>query len=189
MTDSTDALLVARAKGLHGRSAYEQAWSEIVSRYSRLMEQIAYNIVRLQHVACEIVQQTFLNALLHIRTFEPLNLRAWLTRITRNLALNHARDKKLRGNLMLTSANEPTVESNTERRIWEKQLGQVLDRAMRENLTPEQCRLLKLTVEELSYQEIAMDGSVPIGTVMSRKHRARNTMRRVVSDYLTSNDF
>jgi RNA polymerase sigma-70 factor (ECF subfamily) len=48
-----------------------------------------------------------------------------------------------------------------------------------EHLTPEQRSLLLwVTVEGMSYQDVADILDVPIGTVMSRLSRARQAMRR-----------
>lgn len=46
--------------------------------------------------------------------------------------------------------------------------------------------ILLREVEELSYQEIAAVVNVPVGTVMSRLHSAREQLRAMLADHETS---
>jgi RNA polymerase sigma-70 factor (ECF subfamily) len=66
-------------------------------------------------------------------------------------------------------------DSNLEAQQWEA--SEELNRAMDE-LTPDlRATLLLWAVEEFSYQQIADALEIPIGTVMSRLHRARKQLR------------
>jgi RNA polymerase sigma-70 factor (ECF subfamily) len=66
------------------------------------------------------------------------------------------------------------VDASQEHLVETKQVMAVVDRL------PEDLRsvLLLVTVEDLSYAEVAQVLAIPIGTVMSRLSRARERIRR-----------
>src|SRR5437763_8925659 len=86
----TDAELVARC-----RAGDEQAWAELVERFSRYVYAIATQGFRLSETDAEdVFQEVF------ARTFERLDrlrddaaVRPWLAQLTRNLCVDRLRDR------------------------------------------------------------------------------------------------
>lgn len=108
------------------------------------------------------------------------SLSAWLRRILRNLYLDEIRKGRTRGveqdftalvdNVALSS---PPVDTDAAR-----DFAVTLAR-----LAPEHREILLLvSVEELSYREIAEELKIPLGTVMSRLARARERLRTVMQE-------
>ncbi|HJV95894.1 MAG TPA: RNA polymerase sigma factor, partial [Albitalea sp.] len=104
-------------------------------------------------------------------------LRSWLLSLMHNLHLNQRRDwRHDDGHLALDDVPEATHEPHAlaaERMDLQLALA-ALPPAMREVL-------LLVTVEEYTYAEAAQILDVPVGTVMSRLHRARERLRELMS--------
>ena len=111
--------------------------------------------------------------------------RAWVFSILHNLAISGIRQAARRGqHLTLDDARESDVavrfaqEDGLCRRDILKALSQL----------PEDQRsvLLLVSVEDMSYAQVAGILDVPIGTVMSRLARARSRLRKLMEDNSTA---
>lgn len=131
----------------------------------------------------DLVQETYAKALKGFKSFqEGTNLRAWMFRILRNTFLTS------RSGLMVhnTSSLEEEPERETllahgitpESVLLHSENEQLVLNALAALPVHYREILLLCEVEELSYREIAVVLSLPVGTVMSRLSRARNSLRR-----------
>ncbi len=142
-----------------------------------------------RHQAEDLVQETYLRAFRYRDSYRTgTNLRAWLFAIMRNLFWDRYKPNRHEVSL------DETPEFALFDRVREAETGpeaQVLDRLASKEvlraidaLGPLQREVVLLVdVEEFSYKEAAEILSVPIGTVMSRLHRARQTLQRSLWDY------
>ena len=127
--------------------------------------------------ADDLVQETFARAIAARRSYQAgSNGRAWLCRILCNLAISErrrrARDERLRSRVI---ALQPEAE---QRQPEPHALDDADLAAVLAALHPSERRILELAeIEELSYREIARALDCPVGTVMSRLHRARRRLR------------
>lgn len=128
----------------------------------------------------DLVQETFVRALAARHRYRAgSNARAWLCRILCNLAVSEQRrrrrDERLRARVIAFAPEpEPAAPAPVEQPIDDAALRAALDA-----LAPAERRILELAdVDELSYREIARALDCPIGTVMSRLHRARSRLRQ-----------
>ena len=152
------------------------------------LDNLYANALRLTHNpadAEDLVQETFLKAYRFRARFEQgSNLRAWLFRIQYNAFVNRYRRRTKRREIYDELSAGPVSElsvsseavsalsdpdSNALRPLLAAELEVALD------TLPEDQRsvVLLADVEEFSYREIAEIVGCPIGTVMSRLHRAR----------------
>jgi RNA polymerase sigma-70 factor (ECF subfamily) len=132
----------------------------------------------------DLVQETYVKALKGFSSFQlGTNFRAWIYRILRNTFLTSRKGLKVTMTVPFDfdeeeEGPEPAIEHDTPETL-------LLARSSHESLQsaidqlPVHFReiLLLCEVEEMSYQEIAATLAVPIGTVMSRLSRARQTLR------------
>jgi RNA polymerase sigma-70 factor (ECF subfamily) len=140
------------------------------------LRRFALWLARDAHAADDLVQSTVERALARWKTRrEEESLRAWLFSILYRLFLDGKR-RASRYALLLGSMGreEPTWPSAERVAVAQSTL------AAFAALPPEQRSLLIwISVEGLSYQEVADILEVPIGTVMSRLSRARRALRQL----------
>jgi RNA polymerase sigma-70 factor (ECF subfamily) len=142
----------------------------------------------------DLVQETFIRAFRHRDQFTPgTNLRAWLFRILTNTFINSYRKKSAQPDTTeLDAIEEATLyrrmsgaasstSSEPERLVVDNMLDSEVKQALDE--LPERFRsVVVLDVEGFSYREIAEMLEIPIGTVMSRLHRARRSLQKRLYD-------
>ncbi len=147
---------------------------------------LALQLVRHPDEAADLVQETYLKALGAADRFREQGggMRPWLFKILHNVFYTRlAKSKRaplsmeeLRGTQAEAPApDEPGPAWNLAGLDWE-QVDERLKVAI-EDLRPEYRTVLLLwAVEGLKYREIAQIQEIPIGTVMSRLHRARSIL-------------
>ena len=130
----------------------------------------------------DLVQETFVKAMKGFPSFQQgTNFRAWMYRILRNTFLTSRSGLAATRTVALETEGEEqvvAVSRETPESILLEQAGQQRVQAALEQV-PVIFRevLLLCDVEEMSYLETADTLGVPIGTVMSRLHRARKALR------------
>jgi len=133
--------------------------------------------------ADDIVQETLLRAWKYWDGFEQgTNCRAWLFRIMINLI--RRRRETLESAAVHVSVEEPEIGKvlRFEPRLELDEQGAL---AALDKLPAEYKEIITLIlVEEFSYKETALMLDVPLGTVMSRLHRARRMVQKMLKPSL-----
>jgi RNA polymerase sigma-70 factor (ECF subfamily) len=176
---------IMRAKGMARRRLQFEVDAAVHQPY---LDRLASSLTHHREDAQDLVQETLLRAFRFYDRFEQgTNIRAWLTRILKNNFINTcrqaARERRVFDPVAVApnDAPGPSVEPRAtlpgpEERVIQSRLAdrlaEMLDRL------PEPYRgTLLLHLEDLTYREIADRLDVPVGTVMSRLHRARGLLR------------
>jgi RNA polymerase sigma-70 factor, ECF subfamily len=127
----------------------------------------------------DLVQETYAKALRGFSGFQPgTNFRAWIFRILRNAFLTSRTG--LKSTVDLDEEVTETIASSTpsaETALIEQANRELVQQALTELSVPFREILLLCDVEEMSYEDIAQVLAIPVGTVMSRLHRARKALR------------
>jgi RNA polymerase sigma-70 factor (ECF subfamily) len=155
------------------------------------------NALRLTHAradAEDLVQETVLRAFRFYDRFERgSNVKAWLLRIQYNTFVNRYRRSSKEREIKERMTQEPSGEDVISREAL-RALTDPMGTALRPLISreieaalaelPEDQRMVVVLadIEELSYKEIAAVLGCPIGTVMSRLHRARRALRQILVD-------
>jgi RNA polymerase sigma-70 factor, ECF subfamily len=137
---------------------------------------LAMWLTRDRDEAQDLVQETCSQALQSFHRFTPgTNARAWVFTILRHVRSNRLR-KQGRAPVTIDVDDHldtlPAIESTPHHVTDEEVLG-----ALATLPAGYQEVVLLADVEELTYKEIATMLEVPLGTVMSRLHRARRLLR------------
>ena len=177
---------------LRARSGQEAAYRELIRRYERPIFALLFRMVRDRELAEDLAQETFVKALNAIDSYRPeFKFSSWIFKIANNTAIDHLRRREL-DTLSLDGsphAETPEAMQATALQIGARQetpldtveakeLGSAIEAAIG-LLRPEyrSCILLR-HVEGRAYEEIAEMLNLPLGTVKTYIHRARNELRQ-----------
>lgn len=149
----------------------------------------ALRLTRSPSDAEDLVQDSLVRAYRFYDRFEAgTNFKAWLLRIQMNTFVNRYRRRQRERNVfegpMATTVGEGAVSRASMRALTDP-VGEAQRSLIAQEITSafdalsEESRAMVLLadVEELSYREIADVVGCPIGTVMSRLHRARKQLQ------------
>ena len=147
----------------------------------------------------DLVQETYEKGFASFHQFrEGTNLKAWLYKILTNAFINSYRRRQ----------REPLLSNSDEMEDWQtaraaahtstglvsaesEALARLPDSAVKEALQhiPESFRIAVYLadVEGFAYKEIAEITGVPMGTVISRLHRGRKRLRKLLDGYAREN--
>jgi RNA polymerase sigma-70 factor (ECF subfamily) len=180
---------------LMARAGRETAYRELIRRYERPIFALLFRMVRDRELAEDLSQETFIKALNAIESYRPeFKFSSWIFKIANNAAIDHLRRREL-DTLSLDGsphAETPEAMQATALQIGARQespldaveareLGNAIELAIG-RLRPEylSCILLR-HVEGRAYEEIAEILDLPLGTVKTYIHRARNELRQALA--------
>jgi RNA polymerase sigma-70 factor (ECF subfamily) len=167
-----------------------------VRRYERPVFSLLYRMVRNRGLAEDLAQETFIKVLNGLGSYNPhFRFSSWIFKIANNAAIDQLRKREL-DTLSLDGsphAATPAEMSATALQLGDRhespleelearELGGAIEHAIAK-LRPEYraCVLLR-HVEGHSYEEIARILDLPLGTVKTYIHRARNELRGYLED-------
>lgn len=191
LTNLPDADIVALA-----RQGRDRAFRELVRRYERPVFSLIYRMVRDREAAEDLAQDSFVKVLNHLDRYRPeFKFSSWIFKIANNVAIDHLRRRQLDtvsmdGSPHAASAAEAAASSfdvaaqqeSALEELEAREIGGAIERAIA-RLRPEyrSCIMLR-HVEGRSYEEIAATLDLPLGTVKTYIHRARNELRVALQD-------
>ncbi|MGB0430721.1 MAG: sigma-70 family RNA polymerase sigma factor [Bacteroidia bacterium] len=156
-----------------------------------------YYLASNEDVAKDLLQETFMKAYRFIEYFQVgTNSKAWLIRIMKNNFINDYRKKsKAPYKVDIDDVNQKDdieddhVELDMRQEVFGNLIGDEIMNAV--NALPVDYRLIILLcdIEGFKYDEIAKIIDVPIGTVRSRLHRARNLLKEQLKAYAKEKGF
>ena len=154
------------------------SYEETVVPQIPFLRRRAIQLTRNRAKADDLVQDTCLRALRSFQQFqEGTNVKAWLSRILKNLFINEWRREH-------GKTQVPPPSSHAAQRAQDpfEALSSLEQEAAVEKLLEQIPRCYRVTLElysqDYTYREIAQKMGVPHGTVMSRIHRARARVAR-----------
>lgn len=162
-------------------SETERLIAEQVPRLRRYARALLGDPVR----ADDLVQETVLRALSRRHLWQPgTDMRAWMFTILHNIHVNNQRRRHVRGENQELVDDHPELAAPATQ---EKSL-EIRDLARALELLPDPQRQVVLLVglEGMDYKRVAAVLEIPLGTVMSRLHRGREALRRLMAYGATS---
>lgn len=168
--DATDELAwVARC-----RNGDEAALALIIQRHRNRLIRTAANLLRDRHEAEDVSQEAFLKAFRELhRLRDDRAFSGYLYRICVRLCMDRLRLKR---------AEPSEFDSVQEHEGGAVENRVVIARILEQLPTDLRATLVLREMEQLSYEEVAEVMQVPIGTVRSRLHTAREKFRKLWSE-------
>ena len=159
-----------------------QSFEKLVRKYQDRLYTTMVHVTGNSHEAEEVVQDAMLQAYAKLNTFKGNSqFYTWLYRIAFNMSISRQRKKRPRVSLDQIQENagidpEDHREAPNQRIERSEQTQQIHDALNK--LSEEYRSILVLReMEGCDYDTISGMLSIPVGTVRSRLHRARSTMR------------
>jgi RNA polymerase sigma-70 factor (ECF subfamily) len=178
-----DSLLVERCL-----TGDDLAWEQLVKTHSRRVYAICYRFTGGDSTAQDMTQDVFLRVFRTLGSFRAGEgtFVVWLTRLTRNLLIDHYRRSRQERITDSIEDQLPVLEersatgSRTDGLVAGREASEILQHAL-QRLSPELRETVILRdLEELEYREIAEVLKVPEGTVKSRLNRGRAELARLL---------
>ena len=158
-------------------------WDDVARRYGRFVYTVAYRLTGNHEEAQDLVQEVLLRVNRGLASYQPGSFEGWLSRIATNAFLDDVRRKKRRPVVALTDDAERVLPGavGADETLDASDLPDYLERALRGLPDEFRVAVVLCDVVGLSYQEISEALDVPVGTVRSRIHRGRSSLRSVLA--------
>ena len=150
-----------------------------------VLENFAYSLTHNPDEAKDLVQETFLKALVHKKAYkEGTNLRAWLFTIMKNTFINNYRRNKKVQSVITKEDSTPWINNISGNVIYQAdhntKYAQIV---MLINSLPEEQKIpFEMINQGYKYCEIAEKFNIPIGTVKSRIFLARQKLNQLLDE-------
>jgi RNA polymerase sigma-70 factor (ECF subfamily) len=180
------------------RDGDEEAFETLYERYERKVYTYFVKMVGDRAAAVDLSAEVFERTLGAAPRYKPTGpFQAWLFRIASNLGKNYLSRKRPKASLdapirgadgdesevpLLETIPDPT--SDVESRVMQAELAEAIQKAIAALPEDQRQAITLLVYDDLSYEEIAETTGVSVGAVKSRIHRARETLRVVLKEFL-----
>jgi len=163
------------------------------------MYNFAYRITYDEDTAKDLLQDTYYKAFRFIESFhEGTNAKAWLFRILKNSFINEFRKKNKEPSMVdyqdvetyynSDDVNE-VITSDLRVEVLQDMIGDEVSNALNSLAVDFRIVIILCDLEGFTYEEMSKILDIPIGTVRSRLHRARNLLRERLRSYAKSMGF
>lgn len=182
MPEDDDILIERALKG------DQKAYRGLVERHQTAVYHVVYRIVRNRDAANDLVQETFMKAFSSLESYRSqFRFSTWLYKIAANSSIDHLRKKRIRA-LSLDSPIQtgegevgievPDYTHHPENEMVRREQAISITDAIDD--LPEKYRkvIIARHQEDKSYEEIADELNVPVGTVKARIFRARELLKK-----------
>ena len=171
-----------------------RSFEDEMRRHNQRLFRLAFALVGDESEAEDVLQDSYVRAFERLSTFAGRSgIGIWLARIVRNQAIDHLRLRQARqaaialeaelppkldgGDGYLEHAAAPSAQSDLELERSREEVREMLQQAI--TLLPARFRAVFMLreVEGLSVEDTAAYLGIPVATVKSRDHRARERLR------------
>jgi RNA polymerase sigma-70 factor (ECF subfamily) len=171
-------------KAIDGR---QDAYANLMSRYRGAIHQMMYKMVGNTEDANDLTQEAFTKAFNKLPSYEPrYAFSTWLFKIATNNCIDHIRKKRL-----VTLSIDETIKEDSDQQFSFNIKSSALDpeermvkaqlmkrmRALIGQLSSKYRQMIEMRFfQELSYDEIASELNIPLGTVKAQLFRAKEML-------------
>ena len=159
----------------------------LVKRHQKATFNLIYRLLGDYDEAAEVAQEVFLSAYKSIKQFRgQANFSTWLYRIAFNHASTRRKTLKLAEQRYVPLDDTDIVgESSSDpvKSAEQKEIQQRVQQALNSLDKEEAMVILLRDLQDVPYDEVAAILGIPMGTVKSRLHRARQSLKAQLSPY------
>ena len=165
-------------------SGEQELFSELVTRYKRLVYSVVYNMLNDQQEVNDVSQEVFIRIYQSLGRYNPeFKFSTWTVKIATNLCLDILRKRKVES-LPMDDITETASSMDTpEARYLKKERSKRIRDAIEE--LPEKYRLPVILFHQngMSYEEMMKALDEPMTIIKNRLYRARLMLRDKLSKY------
>lgn len=166
----------------------QRAYKELLARHRQSIYHVIFKIVRSNEEAADLVQETFMKAFGSLGSYRfEYRFSTWLYKIAANNAIDHLRKKRIEAlsldRPVQTKDGEVALEipdwsQNPEEDLYRKRRAVTIGDAI-DSLPAKYREVIVLRhQQDRSYEEIAEQLRIPVGTVKARIFRARELLKK-----------
>lgn len=181
-----DFMLVCRAK-----DGDQKAYAELMQRYKDSIYFMAVKMVNNKDDAMDLTVETFGKAFENIEKYKPdFAFSTWLFRIATNNCIDFIRKKRLNVVSLQSLSEDDGKERqfqvrseglNPEETSIKKQENEKLKNIVEQLPSRYRTLIILRYYDELSYEEIASQLDIPLGTVKAQLFRARDLLANIMN--------
>lgn len=164
----------------------KEIFGEIIVRYEKKLKRYGERFLSSRDDIDDIVQDTFIKAYLHIKSFKTsARLSPWIYRIAHNAFANELRRRSRFAFIPFEFEGDtlfPTLiaSDRSDDYALSKEQVEMMDSVL-QKLSPKEREIIHLAIfEEMTYETIADILHIPIGTVGVRLYRAKQKIKQEI---------
>ncbi|MHB1192561.1 MAG: RNA polymerase sigma factor [Longimicrobiales bacterium] len=175
----------------------EPAFRELLKRYERPVFSLIFRMVRDRSLAEDLAQEAFIRAFNAIGSYNTgYKFSNWIFKIANNHTIDHLRKRRLDTVSIHGSPHATTPDEISQSRVVissddenplelmeHRELGSQIESAIGELRDEYRTAILLRHVEGYAYEEIADIMGLPLGTVKTYLHRARNELKSKLAEF------
>ena len=160
------------------RTSNQDLYAVVIDRYQKKLIRYAYNLIKNEERAADIVQESFIKAFINLNSFNiKKKFSSWIYRIVHNQAINLA--KKYQKETPLLENWDFKSNDDIEKDFEEKATKEKVEKCLKEIPLLYSEPLSLHYIDEKSYEEISDILRIPMGTVATRINRAKKLMKNI----------
>ncbi|HBA46121.1 MAG: RNA polymerase, sigma-24 subunit, ECF subfamily [Candidatus Nomurabacteria bacterium GW2011_GWA2_43_66] len=160
------------------RTSNQDLYAVVIDRYQKKLIRYAYNLIKNEERAADIVQESFIKAFINLNSFNiKKKFSSWIYRIVHNQAINLA--KKYQKETPLLENWDFKSNDDIEKDFEEKETKEKVEKCLKEIPLLYSEPLSLHYIDEKSYEEISDILRIPMGTVATRINRAKKLMKNI----------
>ncbi len=156
-----------------------EAFSELISRYKRLIYSVAYKFSKNEEEVNDMAQEAFIKIYRSLSRYDDqYKFSTWSVKVATNICLDHVRRRKPEAVSLQEVENFTGSGNSPEEYYLRKEKSQVLKDAIDDLPEIYRVPIVMYHQKGMSYKEIAEYLDKPMSIIKNRIFRARNTLRQ-----------
>jgi len=162
------------------KNGHSECFSQLVDVYASRCYAYFYRLTGSRDVSDELLSELFLKVVTKIGSYKGGAFESWIFRVASNIFHDHLRTKHRQAKLLETHAKEVQEEQTPEAKKSDADVSDRLQKQLSKLDAGTRELIMLRFYSELPLREIAQMRSEPIGTTLSKLHRAMRKLREMM---------